>query len=203
MRGRRVQKCTVGRERRRNTAAPRRAMLERQPACRSEARRRCAQPFQNRDSSAGQRSRPVALIAFENRMPARYVDPQLGFRIVGAVTGSSDRLDSLRPGMDSHQRVGHRDGGAAVGHGDGEEIGQRAGPTGPSDRCRCRRCWPPPLRGTGRSARAPPHAEIRSARSATPIPSSWANPAQRSRSRRAVSTPSWCLPLLSPNTTPP
>ena len=59
-------------------------------------------------------------------MPTGDVDPQLRVRIVGAVARSGDRLDPLRPRVNPHQRVGHLDRGATVGHRDGEEVRQRA-----------------------------------------------------------------------------
>src|ERR1700709_1121893 len=66
-------------------------------------------------------------------------------------------------------------------------------------RCKCRRCRPPPLRGTDRNARAPPRAGTRSVPSGMPTPSSWVSPARRTRSLRVESTnaPPSHLPPLS------
>ena len=59
LRGRRVRRCRAGRERRRSTAAPRRATRERRPACRSAVRRRCATPPRTATPPPPKRSRPV------------------------------------------------------------------------------------------------------------------------------------------------
>ena len=122
LRGRHVRRCTAGRGRRRSTAVPRRAMRERRAVCRSATRRRCATPPKTATPPPMTAGLARTLVALEHRMPSGDVDPQLRFGVVGAVARSGDRFDAPGPGVDPHQRIGHPDGGAAVGHRDGEEV---------------------------------------------------------------------------------